>query len=91
LASYSATAIRAADPGCTPADAYLNDQLKELHGRDAIGRTTWREAPTSWSKPQIVVVDAVLHDGHAYVRWEMTFRTRRDADGPPTRPAASAT
>ena len=83
LASYSATAIRAAGPGLYASDAYLNDQLKELHGRDAIVDYLARSADLL-VEPQIVVVDAVLHDGHAYVRWEMTFRTRRDADGPPT-------
>ena len=83
LASYSATAIRAAGPGLYASDAYLNDQLKELHGRDAIVDYLARSADLL-VEPRIVVVDAVLHDGHAYVRWEMTFRTRRDADGPPT-------
>jgi len=83
LATYSAEAIRTVGPALYAPDAYLNDQLKEVHGRDAIVDYLARSADLL-IEPQIVVVDAVLHDGHAYVRWEMTFRTRRDADDPPT-------
>jgi len=63
-------------------DAYFNDQIKELVGAAAIRDYLVRSAEML-VQPAIQVQDVAGGDGEYYVRWLMSFRTRRAPDAPP--------
>lgn len=64
-------------------DAYFNDQIKELVGVTAIRDYLVRSAELLVA-PEITVQDVVGSGGEYYVRWIMSFRTKRAPDKPAT-------
>ena len=82
FAEFAPEAIRARAAGVYAADAYFNDQVKELHGAGEIAPYLARSAEmlASWS---IRFDDLVEGDREFYLRWEMTFATRGAQDKPP--------
>jgi hypothetical protein len=81
FAEFTPEAIRARAAAVYAADAYFNDQVKELHGAAEIAPYLARSAEllASWS---IRFDDLVEGDRDFYLRWEMTF-TLRSSDGKP--------
>ena len=64
-------------------DAYFNDQVKELVGVAAIRDYLVRSADMLVD-PKIEVQDTLGQHGEYYVRWIMSFRTKRAPDKEPT-------
>jgi len=81
FAEFTPAAIDARAAEVYAADAYFNDQVKELHGAAAIAPYLARSAAqlASWS---IRFDDLVEGDREFYLRWEMTFATKGDKDEP---------
>ena len=82
FAGFAPEAIRARAADVYAADAYFNDQVKELRGAAAIAPYLARSAEllASWS---IRFDDLVEGDREFYLRWEMTFATKGQKDKPP--------
>jgi len=80
---YSEATIAADVRALYTADAYFNDQIKELRSAEAIAAYLERSA-SYLIAPAIEIEHAVIADGEAYVRWTMEFHTRRRPTGEPT-------
>jgi hypothetical protein len=82
FAEFTPEAIRARAAEVYAADAFFNDQVKELRGAGEIAPYLARSAEmlASWS---IRFDDLVEGDREFYLRWEMTFTLRGAAGKPP--------
>lgn len=79
---FEPEAIRENAPRVFAPDAYLNDQLRELEGVEAI--TDYLvEAAESFAEAGFEVHDAAKSGDEHYFRWTMTFRLAGSPDEPP--------
>lgn len=80
-ADFTPEAVRGRGPEVFAPDAYLNDQIHELHGVAAITDYLARQAE-AFKEASFVVEDAAESRGEFYFRWQMTFRLAGSEDKP---------